>query len=108
MARVAAWLECFDDHHAAAATWAAMVKLPVVAGFQSWLGARRNLGCCCDELAGTGELFGPGNAAVGEQAVVANAMESLGQHVHQEPTPIPHAHLSFPHSNSDPNCPSSA
>ena len=38
-----------------------------------------------DELASASELFGAGASTIDEQAIVPNAMESLGQHVHEEP-----------------------
>jgi hypothetical protein len=39
-----------------------------------------------DELASAGQLLGAGGAPIGEQAVVPDAMEAFGQHVHEEPT----------------------
>src|SRR5215471_14208921 len=38
-----------------------------------------------DQLASAGELLGARVTAVGEQAVVPDAVEALGQHVHEEP-----------------------
>src|SRR5215831_4810649 len=57
---------------------------------------RRELGCRSDrlaselswrsdQLASAGELLGARVTAIGEQAVVPDAMEALGQHVHEEP-----------------------
>ena len=49
-----------------------------------WLRRWGDLGCPGDELARAGELLGTCVAPVGEQAVVPDAVEALGQHVHQE------------------------
>src|SRR5215831_13599469 len=46
---------------------------------------RRELGCRSDQLASAGELLGARVTAIGEQAVVPDAVEALGQHVHEEP-----------------------
>ena len=40
---------------------------------------------CGDQLASAGELLGARVAAVGEQAIVSDAVESPGQDVHEEP-----------------------
>jgi hypothetical protein len=45
---------------------------------------RRELGCRRDQLAWAGELLGARGTAVSEQAVVPDAVEALGQHVHEE------------------------
>ena len=42
-----------------------------------------HLGCRGDELASAGELLGASGAAIGEQAVVPDAVKALGQHVHE-------------------------
>ena len=46
-----------------------------------WLRRWGDLGCPGDELARAGELLGTCVAPVGEQAVVPDAVEALGQHV---------------------------
>jgi hypothetical protein len=50
-----------------------------------WLGRRSDLGRCGDELTSAGDLLGAGEAAIGEQAIVPDAVETLGQHMHEEP-----------------------
>ena len=50
-----------------------------------WLGRRSDLWCRGDELPSTGELLGARVTAIGEQAEVPDAVEALGQHVHEEP-----------------------
>ena len=83
MPRRAATLECLDDDHSAAATWTgirgwlgfAVIRGGGVAGFLSHL---RNT----EQLTGSGDVLGP--SAIGEQAIVADAVESAGQHVDEE------------------------
>jgi hypothetical protein len=50
-----------------------------------WLGRRSDLWCRSDELPSTGELLGARVTTIGEQAEVPDAVEALGQHVHEEP-----------------------
>ena len=57
-----------------------------------WLRRRSDLGRRGDELASASELFGGGASTIGEQAIVPNAMESLGQDVHEEPTRLSGEH----------------
>src|SRR5262245_60877737 len=85
MARTMTWLEGLDDHHGAAAVRTGMVELLLqgcVVG-----GSRRGseLACGSDQLASAGELLGAGTSAIREQAVVPDAVEALGQDVHEEP-----------------------
>ena len=88
MSRRRARLECLDDDHATTATWAGMDRLVCRLGASSrlilrrrprWLWGRR-LG---DQLASPGDGVGLGTAA-GEQAVVPDAVEPLGQDVQHE------------------------
>src|SRR5215510_11220417 len=46
---------------------------------------RRESGCRSDQFASAGELLGAGASTIGEQAVVPDAVEALGQDVHEEP-----------------------
>ena len=80
MPRCAATLECLDDDHAPAAARA---------GIRGWLdlavirtvrvvGLLRRLGNL-KQLTGADDVLGP--AAIGEQAVMADAVEPAGQHV---------------------------
>src|SRR6516165_11823601 len=91
MARCATGLERLYDHHAAAAVRAGMIVLlrggRVLAGsiIMWWLGRRSDLWCRSNELPSTGELLGARVTAIGEQAEVPDAVEALGQHVHEEP-----------------------
>jgi len=71
-------LEGFDDDHGAAASGARMVGQVRLVGVLGRLFAARH----GEQLAGLGEAGGA--IAVGEEAVVADAMEALGEHVHQE------------------------
>ena len=48
------------------------------------LGLRTDLSSCGDQLASAGELLGARVTAIGEQAVVPEAVEALGQHMHEE------------------------
>ena len=83
MPRRAATLECLDDDHAPAAARA---------GIRGWLGLAviRTAGVVglpgrlwnVEQLTGSGDVLGP--AAIGEQAVMADAVEPAGQHVDQE------------------------
>jgi len=87
MARTMTWLERLDDDHAAAAVRAGMIVLVrerrFLAGsvIMRWLRRWGDLGCPGDELARAGELLGTCVAPVGEQAVVPDAVEALGQHL---------------------------
>ena len=91
MARTTARLEDLDDHHAAAALRTGMVEVlgkeRVLAspGVRWQRGRRSELRCRSDELASAGELLGALGAAIGEQAVMADAVEAPGQDVHEEP-----------------------
>src|SRR5215468_10833317 len=91
MARSMTCLERLYDHHAAAAVRAGIIVLlrerRVLAGsaMMWWLGRRSDLWCRGDELPNPGELLGARVAAIGEQAEVPDAVEALGQHVHEEP-----------------------
>ena len=84
MARATTRREDLDDHHAAAAMRAGMVEVlrkdrVLASAAVRWLRRRRSeLGCRCDELASAGELLGALGAAIGEEAVVPDAVESLG------------------------------
>src|SRR5262245_21533988 len=49
------------------------------------LGLRTDLAGCGDEFASAGDLLSAREAAIGEPAVVPDAMEALGQHMHEEP-----------------------
>src|SRR5580658_10387518 len=83
MPRRAATPECLDDDHAPAAAWAgkrgwldlAAIGTVRVVGL---LGRFRNL----KQLTGTDDVLGP--ATIGEQAIMADAVEPVGQHVHEE------------------------
>src|SRR5277367_3979081 len=83
MPRCAATLECLDDDHAAAAAWA---------GIRGWLGLTVIRAAGVGGLPGrlwdveqlTGASDVPGPAAIGEQTVMADAMEPAGQHVDEE------------------------
>src|SRR5262249_28454141 len=91
MARTLTCLERLYDHHAAAAVRAGIIVLlrerRVLAGsvMMWWLGRRSDLRCRGDELPNAGELLGARVAAIDEQAEVPDAVEALGQHVHEEP-----------------------
>src|SRR5215470_6159622 len=90
MGRAARRLEPLDDQHAAAAMWAGMVnpfwaRRFLARSVLGWLACRIDLACRGDELASTGDLLGAGVFPIGEQAVVPDAVESLGQDVHEEP-----------------------
>jgi hypothetical protein len=43
------------------------------------------LACCGDQVSSAGELLGTRAAAIGEQTVVPNAVEALGQDMHEKP-----------------------
>ena len=89
MARATTRREDLDDHHAAGAMRAGMVvvlrKDPVLARAGVRWRRRSDLGCVGDELPSAGELVGALGTAIGEQAVVPDAVEALRQHVHEEP-----------------------
>src|SRR6267142_1371498 len=97
MSRRRARLERLDDDHATTATWAGMDRRICRFGASGrlillrrpwWLWGRR-LG---DQLASPGDGVGLGTAA-GEQAVVPDAMEALGQHVqHEAPDELTRRH----------------
>ena len=91
MARTLTRLERLDDQHARAAMRAQMVVLlrerRVLAGsIIGWVLLRRRELGRSDQLASAGELLGARVTAIGEQAVVPDAVKALGQHVHEEPT----------------------
>src|SRR5271167_3393214 len=83
MPRCAATLEDLDDDHAPAAAWT---------GIRGWLGltviGTAGVGGLPGRLWDVEELTGasdvPGPAAIGEQTVMADAVEPAGQHVDQE------------------------
>src|SRR5216684_2101797 len=83
VARLAAGLEGLDDEHATATAGARLGE---------WLRRRRidldrlfgRRRCQSQELARSRDRLGAVRA--GEQAIVADAMEALGQHVDEEPT----------------------
>src|SRR5215472_3892251 len=91
MARSMTCLERLYDHHAAAAVRAGIIVLlrerRVLAGsvMMWWLGRRSDFWCRGDELPSAGELLSARVTAIGEQAEVPDAVEALGQHVHEEP-----------------------
>jgi len=92
VARTTTRREDLDDHHAAAAMRTGMVEVlgkerVLVSVGVRWLEWRRRseLRCRSDELASAGELLGALGAAIGEQAVMADAVEAPGQDVHEEP-----------------------
>src|SRR5215468_3727851 len=91
MARTMTWLEGLDDHHAAGAVRTGMIVLlrerRVLADsvIMRWLGRWSDLWCRGDDLPRAGELFGAGASTIREQAVVSDAVEALGQDVHEEP-----------------------
>src|SRR5262249_7168260 len=90
MARSATRLERLYDRHAAAAVRAGMMVLlrerrVLAASALMWGGRGSVWWCRGDELRSAGELLGARVTAFGEQAVVPDAMEALGQHVHEEP-----------------------
>ena len=81
--RRAAAREGLDDDHAAAAAGARMREYLRLVGID----ARGIIGLArfrrhVEQLTGSRDVLGAG--AVGEETVVADAMEALGQHVHQE------------------------
>jgi len=83
MPRCAATLECLDDDHSSAATWAGIrgqVGLTIIrGGGVVGLRLRRwNI----EQLTGSGDVLGP--AAIGEQSIMADAVEAAGQHVDEE------------------------
>ena len=91
MARTLTRLERFDDQHAAAAMRTGMIELLrkgcVPAGsIMGWVVLERSkLDCRSDQLTSAGELLGTRDITVGKQTVVPNAVEPLGQDVHEEP-----------------------
>src|SRR5271168_4452749 len=83
MPRRAATLECLDDDHAPAAAWTGIrgwLGLTVIgtAGVGGLPGRLRDV----EQLTGTSDV--PGPAAIGEQTVMADAVEPTWQHVDQE------------------------
>src|SRR6266705_5078218 len=81
MTRCRAALESLDSDHSAAAAWTCMHEGRGLVA----IGIRRlGLGVWDGEqLAGARDVVGAG--AVGKQTIVADAVESVGQDVHQEP-----------------------
>src|SRR5204863_3194153 len=83
ISRLAAAREDLDDNHASAAARAG-------ARLHAWLVRCGGLlllrlndaGHSTEQLAGAGDVSG--TIAVGEEAIVADPVETLGQHVHQE------------------------
>src|SRR5882757_8220832 len=79
----AATLECLYDDHAPATAWAgvrgwlglAIIRTADIAGLPRRLG---NI----EQLTGAGDVLGP--AAVGEQAIMADAVEPAGKYVDEE------------------------
>src|SRR6266851_2522366 len=88
VARLAAGLEGLDDEHAAATAgarlgeWLRRCRID----FDRLFGRRR---CQSQEFAHSRDRLGAVRA--GEQAVVADAMEALGQHVDEEPCLPPYS-----------------
>src|SRR5215470_17870170 len=85
MARLAACLEGLDDEHAAAAAWARMRERLRRIGVVHLLSFCRSIGRGwgqVQELTHSVDRFGA--IAAGEQAVVADAVEALGQDVDEE------------------------
>ena len=64
--------------------WKGCVLASVDVSWLLLLRRRSELRCRSDELACASELPGALGAAIGEQAVVADAVEALGQDVHEE------------------------
>ncbi len=83
MPRCAATLECLDDDHAPAAARAGIrgrlgftvIRTACVVGLPGRLWDM-------EQLTGSGDILGP--AAIGEQAIMADAVEPAGQHVDEE------------------------
>src|SRR5208282_443089 len=79
----AATLECLDDDHAPTAArpgirgWLGLtvIRTAGVGGLPERLG---NI----EQLTGSGDILGP--ATIGEQAIMADAVEPAGQHVDEE------------------------
>src|SRR5208282_4956410 len=79
----AAALECLDDDHSPAATWAGIrgqVGLAVIGGIGVFTLPSRLRDI--EQLTDAGDVRGA--AAIGEQAIVADAVEPAGQHVDEE------------------------
>src|SRR5260370_17033085 len=86
MLGLAARSEGLDDEHAATATGARLLQGARLIGFIR-LGWRAALRLCSarrhgEQLAGAGNIVGA--TAAGKQTIMSDAMEPLGQHVHQE------------------------
>src|SRR5262245_40956171 len=85
----AARCERLDDQHLRAAAWAGMRRCldlgsAIVDRLQP--GRRRCWWCCCrDQLASSCQCVGLG-AAAGEQSIMPDAMQALGQDVEHEST----------------------
>src|SRR5882757_5452409 len=80
MPRCAAALEGLDDDHAATAAraWERVHRRLVGVGIAGLALRRRD----SEQLAGAGEVVGA--PAIGEQAIVSDAMEAAGQHVDEK------------------------
>ena len=78
-------LERLDDLHASAAARAGrrMVAIHWIVGVVALVRRRRGDRGHIQQLAAQGKLLG--TVAVGEQAIVTNAMEAIGQNVQEEP-----------------------
>ena len=83
-ARTERTLETFDDHHSTAEAWAAL-RVGGRAGGNGLGGGgvRRFARGLAEQRPAPRQILGA--MAVGEQAVVTDAMEAVRQHVHQEP-----------------------
>ena len=91
MAGLAAWLEGLDDEHAAAAAGARLGERQGLISLACLLSFCRSMSFCRSIGRGQGEvqelaqvLDGFGAIAAGEQAVVSDAVEALGQDVDEE------------------------
>src|SRR5438309_12034947 len=83
MSRRASALEGLDDDHAPAAAWARMRERPRFSVASAAGIARLDMcGPHVEQLTRLRDVVGA--SAVGEEAVVADAMEAAGQHVDQE------------------------
>ena len=83
MSRLAATREDLDDDHPAATAWAGAGQNARLVRRGGLLVLRLNgARYGTEQLASTGDVGGA--ATIGKQAVATNAVEALGQHVHQE------------------------
>ena len=83
MLGLAATREGLDDDHAATAAWARHWQCTGLVGFGGGIEMLLSVLRRGEQLASTSDIGGA-VFAIGEQAVVADAMQALGQHMDQE------------------------